>query len=162
MPATSQSSTMSRLDMACSVDRRMRSDGLRKPGAFDRSEPVGGNFFETVPPGGDDCVPSRVPHNKDDARRQTLLTNCHEVMEADATPLILKHLIPGESGDDHAATAQGLALAHARKVSMMALFGGRERTWEDFGSLLATAGFGLLPTRHPLPSDIILPIGRRR
>jgi hypothetical protein len=137
-------------------------DGLRERGVLDRCEPIGGNFLESVPSGGDVYVLSRVLHNWDDARCQTLLTNCHEAMETGATLLILEHLIPGESGGDEAAGAAALAHARALDINMMALFGGRERTWEDFGSLLATTGFELLPTRHPLPSDITLLIGRSR
>ncbi|HZB30259.1 MAG TPA: methyltransferase [Streptosporangiaceae bacterium] len=141
-------------------------DGLRDRGVLDRCDLAGGNFLESVPSGGDVYVLSRVLHNWDDIDCQTLLTNCHEAMETGATLLILEHLIPseipggipGEEGDCAAARPPAIAL----DINMMALFGGRERTWEDFGSLLATAGFDLLPTRQPLPSDITLLIGRRR
>jgi hypothetical protein len=133
-------------------------DGLRERGVLDRCDLVGGNFLESVPSGGDVYVLSRVLHNWDDLHCQTLLTNCHEAMGTGATLLFLEHLIPGETGDDEAA--RGPALAPSTNTT--ALFCGGERTWEDFGSLLATAGFELLPTRHPLPSDITLLIGRRR
>jgi O-methyltransferase domain len=162
MPDESPSSTVSRLLQGAWTTQALHvaaaRDGLRARDVLDRCELVGGNFLESVPSGGDVYVLSRVLHNWDDLRCQTLLTNCHEAMETGATLLILEHLIPGEPGDDEAARAPTVAL----DINMMALFGGRERTWEDFGSLLATAGFELLPTRHPLPSDITLMIGRRR
>jgi O-methyltransferase len=128
---------------------------------LDRCDLTGGDFLESVPPGGDVYLLSRVLHNWDDAQCQTLLTNCHEAMETGATLLILEHLIPGEAGDDEAVKAAALAHTRALDINMMALFGGRERTWEDFRSLLARAGFDLLTRRHPLPSDITLLIARR-
>jgi hypothetical protein len=133
-------------------------DGLRARGVLDRCELAGGDFLESVPSGGDVYLLSRVLHNWDDTDCGTLLTNCYEAMEAGGTLLILEHLMPGAAGDDGAAGASAFAL----DINMMTLFGGRERTWENFGSLLATAGFELLPTRHPLPSDVTLLIGRRR
>jgi O-methyltransferase/methyltransferase family protein len=142
-------------------------DGLHELGVLDRCDLIGGDFLESVPPGGDVYVLSRVLHNWSDARCQTLLTNCHEAMGANGTLLILEHLVPSEvpgdvpgeaEGDVAAAGASTLAL----DINMMALFGGRERTWEEFRSLLATTGFDLHPTRQPLPSNITLLIGRRR
>lgn len=136
-------------------------DGLRERGVLERCELVSGDFFESVPSGGDVYVLSRVLHNWDDERCQTLLTNCHEAMETGATLLILEHLIPDEAEDEQTPRAAARALAVAFDINMMALFGGRERTWDDFRSVLARAGFELLRRRHPLPADITMLIARR-
>ena len=119
---------------------------LRGRGVLDRCELVGGDYFASVPAGGDVYVLSRVLHNWDDARCQTLLRNCHEAMNPGATLLILEHLIP-----DDGALAPALAL----DVNMLTLFGGRERDWTEFRSLLGKAGFELL-SRYPMSSDITL------
>lgn len=133
-------------------------DRLRERGVLDRCELAGGDFFASVPAGGDVYILSRILHNWDDARCQSLLTNCHKAMRAGATMLILEHVIPDEGGDDAAARARAIAF----DVNMMALFGGRERTRDEFDSLLTTAGFELLPGRHVLPSDVTLLVARRR
>jgi hypothetical protein len=136
-------------------------DRLRERGVLDRCELIGGDFLESVPTGGNVYVLSRILHNWDDARCHTLLTNCYKAMETGATLLILEHLIPDQVGDEGTDQAKRAA-AVALDMNMMALFGGRERTWEDFRSLLVTAGFELLPRRHSLPSDINLLIARRQ
>jgi hypothetical protein len=82
-------------------------------------------------------------------------------MEPGATLLIFEHLIPDETGDE-GADRPSRAPACALDINMMAVFGGRERSWQDLGSLLATAGFRLLPRRRPLPSDSTLLTARRQ
>src|SRR6266545_2323627 len=74
-------------------------DGLRERGLLDRCELAGGNFLESVPSGGDVYVLSRILHNWDDVRCQTLLTNCYKAMEAGAALLILEYLIPDAGVD---------------------------------------------------------------
>ena len=118
-------------------------------GVLDPCDPVGGDFLESVPSGGDVYVLPRVPRNWDDTRRQTLLTNCHEAVKTDATPLIIEHLIPAEAGDDKVGRVPAVGL----DINMMAVFGGREGTWDDFRSPLARTGSELLGRWHPLPSD---------
>jgi ubiquinone/menaquinone biosynthesis C-methylase UbiE len=134
---------------------------LRDRGVLDRCELAGGDFLESVPAGGDVYVLSRVLHNWDDAHCLTVLTRCYEAMGAGATLVILEHLIPDESGAD-GADSETLAQAFARDINMMALFGGRERTREEFRSLLAAAGFELLPEPRSLPQDTTLLAARRR
>jgi hypothetical protein len=142
-------------------------DRLRDRGVLDRCDLAGGDFRDYVPPGGDVYMLSRILHNWDDARCGTLLRNCHEAMDAGATLLILEHLIPddaagGDGDGDERPDAAARALNFALDINMLALFGGRERTWEEFRSLLDAAGFELRPERHPLPSDITLLTAHRR
>jgi SAM-dependent methyltransferase len=120
--------------------------GLRERGVLDRCDLVGGDYFDSVPAGGDVYLLSRVLHNWDDTRCHTLLRNIHEAMRPDGTLLILEHLIPDEGA---------LAPAFALDVNMLTLFGGRERDWPEFRSLLGKAGFELLG-RHPMSAGITL------
>jgi hypothetical protein len=110
-----------------------------------------------VPAGGDVYVLSRVLHNWDDARCLTLLSNCHAAMAVGGALVIIEHLVPAAGVDDE-VRAMNVAL----DINMMALFGGRERTWHDFRELLAAGGFELLPEGRPLPADLTLLTARRR
>lgn len=136
-------------------------DGLRDRGVLDRCELVAGDYFDSVPAGGDIYVLSRVLHNWDDARCLTLLRNIHAAMSSaapdgrtgpalGATLLVLEHLIPDQD-EDAGARAPALAL----DVNMLVLFGGRERTWAEFRTLLGKAGFDLI-RRQPLSAGTTL------
>jgi O-methyltransferase domain len=122
-------------------------DGLRERGVLDRCELVAGNFFESVPSGGDVYVLSRILHNWDDARCLQLLRNCREAMSSEATLVILEHVIP-DGGDRYPALALD--------VNMMTVLGGRERTVAEFHNLLGKAGFELGNRRPVLSSGITL------
>jgi ubiquinone/menaquinone biosynthesis C-methylase UbiE len=127
-------------------------DRLREEGLLDRCELVGGDFLTSVPSGGDVYVLSRILHNWDDERCQALLTACRRAMDPGAVLLVIELLVP-EDGSP--------AIAVARDMNMMTVFGGRERTWTEFRTLLGSAGFEL-EDRRALPSGFVLLCARRR
>jgi ubiquinone/menaquinone biosynthesis C-methylase UbiE len=121
-------------------------DRLRERGVLNRCDLLGGDFFESVPSGGDVYVLSRILHNWDDERCLTLLAACRRGMGPDATLIILERLIPD---------AEPSATAFASDLNMQVMFGGRERTGAEFRALLAKAGFAVTGL-HSLSSDITL------
>lgn len=118
-------------------------DEIREEGVADRCSAVGGDFFREVPAGGDLYLLKWVLHNWSDERATDILRNCRRAMREDSRLLIIESVLP--SGDDaHPGKAMDLA--------MLVLLGGRERTEEQFGELLAGAGLRLervVPTRSP-------------
>jgi hypothetical protein len=109
--------------------RRLNSAGLGG-----RCEIVQGDFFESVPAGGDVYLLSHVVHDWDEAHCLTLLGNCRRVMRAGARLLIVEMVLPGPN-----QTSPGMLA----DLVMLVAQGGRERTEAEYRDLLARAGFRL-------------------
>lgn len=118
---------------------------LREAGLQDRCQRVGGDFFERVPAGGDLYVLKKIIHDWDDDRARAILANCRAVMAGDSRLLLLEEVIkPGN------APAFGKLLDLQMLVQTP---GGRERTGEQYRTLLGAAGLRLTriaPTDCPL------------
>ena len=112
---------------------------LAEAGVADRCAVVGGSFFESVPTGGDAYLLKQVIHDWDDERSVAILRRCRQAMAPRSVLLLIEMVVPErvEAG------------AEARRVARMDLQmlvltpGGRERTVEEFRSLLGGAGFEL-------------------
>ncbi|MFL5343381.1 MAG: methyltransferase [Hyalangium sp.] len=119
-------------------------DAIRERGLDGRCERVGGDFFESVPSGGDAYLIKYVLHNWDDARVSAILQSCRRAMKPSARLLLVEQLVqPGNAPDP----------VRLLDVEMLVLVGGRERTEEEFRGLLAASGFSLVRvvnTRLPL------------
>lgn len=120
-------------DTASGAERAARA--LAKAGLESRSEVVFGDFFESVPAGGDLYVMKSIVHDWDDARALRLLANCRRAMRADARLLIVDLVLPPRV--DRAEPARTIVMSD---VNMLVNTGGRERTREELESLLARAG----------------------
>ena len=112
---------------------------LREAGVFDRCQIVGGSISEEVPRGGDAYILSRILHDWDDADAAAILRSCQRAMAPDARLLLIEQVIP--PGDDY-------AWSKLSDLNMLVLFGGRERTEEEFRRLLDSTGFRLTAV-HP-------------
>jgi O-methyltransferase domain len=98
----------------------------------------GGTFFESVPGGADIYMLVRVLHDWPDEDALRILRASRAAMRDDARLLVIEALIPVDP-------ALGRATEHLIDLQMMAMFGGaRERTSDEFGELLAQAGFRLV------------------
>lgn len=107
---------------------------IQEEGLADRCSVVGGDFFREVPAGGDLYLLKWVLHNWSDERATDILRNCRRAMKEDSKLLLIESVLsPG--GGPHPGKAMDLA--------MLVLLGGRERTEEQFGELLAGAGLRL-------------------
>ena len=119
---------------------------LQAAGVADRCALVAGDFFETVPEGGDVYLLKSIIHDWDDERSVALLKNCRRAVARGGKLLLIEQVLPGRA--EH-APRNALAHANLADVNMLVMTGGRERTAAEYRSLLATADFELrriLPT----------------
>jgi hypothetical protein len=123
-------------------------------GVEGRCERVGGDFFGSVPAGGDAYVLSHIIHDWPVDACHTILRHCREAMNPGGRLLIVEMVLP-----DGAEPHPGKML----DVIMLAVPGGRERTADEYRELLAPAGFRVarvVPTDSPVsvveavPSDV--------
>ncbi|QEU96835.1 methyltransferase [Streptomyces kanamyceticus] len=116
---------------------------LTEAGVADRCALVAGDFTESVPSGGDVYLLSRILHDWDDEACLRILRRCADAMPPGAELLVVERLLP-QDGQPSLATAWDL--------HMLCNVGGRERTAEHYGRLLAGAGLDLGPV-VPLALD---------
>ena len=115
-------------------------ESIRGTELADRAELVAGDFFESLPAGGDLYILSRILMDYDDDRCVRLLQNCHRAMTPGGRVLIVQLLMP-EQGDGGAH--ERLFEAAISDLNMLVLTGGRERTEGEYRTLLGRAGFRL-------------------
>ena len=100
----------------------------------DRTECVGGDFFESVPAGADAYLLSRVLHDWNDADAGRILATCRRAMAAGTRLLIVEAILP-ERAKERPATIR-------MDLHMLLLFrAARERTEAEFRALLDDNGF---------------------
>ncbi|WP_334519283.1 methyltransferase [Bradyrhizobium sp. AZCC 2230] len=107
---------------------------LEDNGVVDRVTVEPGDFFQSVPSGGDAYVLSHVLHDWNDDQCITILGHCRKAMKPDGRLLIVEMVLP--PGD----------VPHPGKILdmvMLVLIGGQERTEVEYARLLDKAGFGL-------------------
>lgn len=107
---------------------------LTESGVGDRCSVMSGNFFESVPAGGDAYVLSHVIHDWDEGKCLTILRNCRQAMKGHGRLLIVEFVLP--SGNE----------PHPGKILdlvMLTVPGGVERSGEEYAALLEKAGFRL-------------------
>jgi hypothetical protein len=117
---------------------------LASAGLTERCDFVAGDFFATVPSGGDAYVLSRVIHDWDDQMAIAILSNCRRAMADSAKLLLVEVVLPKLAREQPSAIRMDL--------HMLILLGGRERTAAELDRLLGAAGFRLeavIPTRSP-------------
>ena len=93
-----------------------------------------GNFFESVPAGGDAYVLSHIIHDWNEDQCLTILGHCRKAMKPDGRLLIVEMVLP--AGDT----------PHPGKMLdmvMLVIPGGQERTEAEYAALLGKAGFRL-------------------
>jgi hypothetical protein len=131
------------------VIKRAR-ETLVEAGLSHRCDFVAGDFFETVPAGGDAYLLSRVIHDWDDQAALVILRHCRKAMRPDSTLLLVEAVLPERARQAPEAIRMDL--------HMLTLLRGRERTTADFERLLATAGFRvrrIVPIRSALDINVI-------
>lgn len=105
---------------------------LGHAGVLARCERIGGDFFESVPPGGDLYVLSNIVHDWDDEPARRILRSCRRAMEPSSRLLLVEMVLsPGYEPE----------LAREADLNMLVLAGGRERTAPELDALLSSAGF---------------------
>jgi hypothetical protein len=123
---------------------------LRALGVDDRCEVVEGDFFDTVPAGADAYIMKSVIHDWDDDRCVTILSNCRQAMKAHGKVLIVEPVVPGTVKPSFVLL--GVMMSD---LNMLLNTGGKERTEEEFASLLGAADLELTGvSRVPKPSTL--------
>ncbi|MFB8790492.1 MAG: methyltransferase [Potamolinea sp.] len=107
---------------------------LAADGVADRCVGVGGNFFESVPGGGDAYLLKWIIHDWDDSQAIAILRNCYQAM-SDNGKLLLIELVVFPGNDQ--------PIAKLMDLNMLVMMGGRERTETEYRALLQAAGFQL-------------------
>jgi O-methyltransferase domain/Dimerisation domain len=114
---------------------------LTEQGVADRCEAIGGDFFASVPAGGDAYILSTVIHDWHDADSLRILKNVHQAMNGPGTLLLVEQVLKDRNEPD---------FAKFMDLNMLVMAGGMERTGEEFRALLRDAGFDLvriIPTK---------------
>lgn len=103
-------------------------------GVNERARVVEGDFFESVPEGGDAYLLKFILHDWDDARCRTILANCRRAMGTRGRLIAVEMLLaPGNEAD----------YARYLDLNMLVSTGGRERSEEEYRSLYRSSGFAL-------------------
>ena len=107
---------------------------LEEAGLAGRCEAVAGDFFQSIPDGGDAYILKHVLHDWDDDRCVSILDNCRRAISNEDRLLVVEILIaPGNEPD------YGKYL----DLNMLVLTKGRERTEEQYRTLFEAAAFTL-------------------
>jgi len=119
---------------------------LSSLGVADRCDVVAGNFFDSVPTGGDAYIMKHIIHDWDDDKCRIILGHIRQALSgrSNGQLLLLESIVPGLNEP---------AMSKWIDLEMMIFPGGRERTEEEFQKLFASAGFKLAritPTKSPL------------
>jgi SAM-dependent methyltransferase len=118
---------------------------LMRGGRAAKIEVVAGDFFESVPVGADAYILKHIIHDWDDEHCVRLLSNCRQAMAPGGRLLIVDFVL----SDRPESTVTKLM-----DLEMLVMTpSGRERTEQEFSSLLARAGLQLdrlIPTQSPV------------
>ncbi len=118
---------------------RIESEGLA-----DRCEVLAGDFFKSVPSGGEAYILKWIIHDWDDERSMMILKNCHRAMTENGKLLLVEAVVPRGS-EPH--------FSKFIDLNMLVMTGGRERTENEYRMLLEASGFKLtsiIPSESPM------------
>jgi hypothetical protein len=115
--------------VAASAQQSLAAAGLAA-----RCTVAGGDFFATVPDGGDVYLLSFIIHDWDDERSIAILKNCRRAVGETGKLLLVEQVLPPRN-------VQSLSVLY--DLHMMVLLGGHERTGAEYRALLSASGFAL-------------------
>jgi SAM-dependent methyltransferase len=122
----------------------------RLGGLGDRCEFAPGDFFDSVPAGGDAYLLSHIVHDWDDDRALAILRNCRRAITGGGRLLVLEMIVP-DGPEPH--------FSKLLDLEMLVQLGGRERTLEEYRELLAAAGFEITEVvSTPTPVSVIVAV----
>jgi len=107
---------------------------LEGEGMLGRCELKRGDFFASVPEGGDAYTLKDVVHDWDDERASAILANCARAMGPRTKLLLIERALPPRNV---------LGPGKMVDVVMLAMTGGRERSEPEYADLLSRAGLRL-------------------
>jgi hypothetical protein len=117
---------------------------IDRQGLADRCTAVAGDFFKSVPAGGDCYALRWIIHDWNDERATTILRCCREAIDPAGKLLLIEVVMPAVDGPHPAKTLDWV---------MLASISGQERTESEYAALLEGAGFRLtrvIPSTSPM------------
>ncbi len=114
-----------------------------------RCEVVAGDFFASVPGGGDAYILKSIIHDWDDERALKILQNCHRAMAENGKLLLVEGVIPPGNEPFFGKLVD---------LNMLVMAGGGEHTEAEYRALFAAAGFTLtnvVPLQSPFSFSVI-------
>jgi O-methyltransferase domain/Dimerisation domain len=111
--------------------------------ACNRCELTTGDFFVSVPSGGDAYIMKHIIHDWDDERALTILRNIKQAMNSGGRVLLVEAVIADGNGQDFGKLLD---------IEMLVSPGGKERTAAEYEDLFRRAGLRLtriVPTKSP-------------
>jgi hypothetical protein len=125
---------------------------LEAAGVLDRCELVAGDFFTSVPGGGDLYVLSNIVHDWDDQAAVRILRGCRDAMGDNGRLLMVELVLPNDLAPSPAKLYD---------LEMLALTpNGRHRTGAEYRELAATADLRATPPlRNPAASTSVRAAG---
>jgi SAM-dependent methyltransferase len=118
-----------RAEVLASARRTLAGEGV-----LERCELVRGDFFASVPEGGDAYLLKDILHDWEDARAVAILKNCARAMKPDSRLLVVERSLPEQNVPGPAKLVD---------ITMLAVTGGRERSEEEYAELFRKAGLRL-------------------
>ncbi len=106
-------------------------DYIHEHNCINRIDVVSGSFLESIVAGGDLYILKRILHDWDDATCVQILKNCAQALDDHGKIIVCDCLIPDGNSYD---------ISKDIDIIMMVIFGGKERTMQDFKKLFAQAG----------------------
>lgn len=120
---------------------------IEAAGLADRLETVAGDFFKSVPEGGDAYLMKWIIHDWDDEKSNTILRNIRSRMQPNSKLILVDCVVP-ETNDPH--------FSKFIDLNMLVMTGGKERTEKEFAQILEAAGFKLLRViKTDVPHSIV-------
>ncbi|WP_414570332.1 methyltransferase [Nostoc sp. CCY 9925] len=118
---------------------------IEQAGILDRCQLIAGNFFESVPAGGDAYILKYVIHDWDDERAIAILKCCYQAMPEHGKLLLVEQVIP---------SANQASFSKMLDLEMLVLCpGGCERTEAEYRILMEKSKFQfikIVPTQSSL------------
>jgi ubiquinone/menaquinone biosynthesis C-methylase UbiE len=109
----------------------------------DRLEFATGDFFASVPAGGDAYIMKHIIHDWDDDQALTILRNIKQAMKPGGRVLVVEAVIADGNGQDFGKLLD---------IEMLVSPGGKERTAKEYEELFERAGLRMtriMPTKSP-------------
>jgi hypothetical protein len=122
---------------------------LQTQGVAERCELIGGDFFDSVPQGGDVYLLKWILVSWDDERAVAILQNCRRALSAHGRLLVVERLIPAGNEPFFGKLAD---------LNLLVMYRGRHRTEAEYRRLFMQAGLTLtrlIPTNSPTEFSII-------
>jgi SAM-dependent methyltransferase len=111
---------------------------IAEAGVIDRCDFVSGNFFETVPDGGDAYVLRNIIHDWGDDQAVAILMACRRAMADGARLVLVERYVPDDPRE--------APMIHHADLEMLVNVGGQERTTDEYATLLTRSGLRLART----------------